>query len=241
MTDSRRQRRMPKDGTRRATPEEEAAKTVRILSRISAALAAVTVGAVAFAIVFVGSAQGKIALLDANTTSVVTAIAPIEAGVVIQDSMLTVQDVPSYACVEGAIADPSSIVGRRAIGPIPTNAQVGESMLSGSQAPSSLADALEPQKVAVSLAVDAETGLSGLVKQGDTVDVLSESGCAAEGLKVLAVDSSLDESQPGYTTVTLQCDRAEAEALHAAQSAAPTRLALRSSVSEDPSSERSAQ
>lgn len=209
--------------------EEDAARTVRSLSRISAALAAVAVGAVAFSVVFVGNAQGKLSLLDSETVPVLVASAPIEAGTTVEEGMVETKDVPSYAVTEGSLSDPSDAVGRKAVGPIPQNGQVSESSLSASQAALSLADALEPDKVAISLAVDAETGLSGLVKQGDVVDVLAQGGTAVEGAKVLAVDASLDQAQTEYSTVTLQCGKDQAAILHDAQANAPTRLVLRPS------------
>lgn len=226
----KKRRRARPEPTRPQSPEETAARTVRSLSRISAILAAITAGSVVFSIVFVGSAQGKISLVDSETTPVLVATDSIESGAVIEEGMFETKDIPSYAVVEGALSDPSRVIGRRAIGPIPKNAQLGESELSSSQAALSLADALEPGKVAVSLAVDDETGLSGLLRQGDTVDVLAQGGTAVAQVTVLAVDDCLDQARSDYSTVTVQCDATQAEILHDAQSSAPVRLALHSSA-----------
>lgn len=222
---------------RGSSPEQTAARTVRSLSRVSAVLAAVTAGAVVFSIAFVGSAQSKLALLDSGTAPVLTATVPIESGAVIEEGMVEMRDVPAYAVVEGSLDDPSQAIGRQAIGPIPKNGQIGESELSSSKAALSLADALEPGMVALSLAVDEETGLAGLVRQGNAVDVVSLGGVVATSAKVLAVDESLDQAKSDYSTVTLQCSEEQAEAIHDAQANAPVRLVLRPAAS-GPSEEK---
>lgn len=226
----RKRRKARPEPARPQNAEQTAARTVKSLSRISAILAAITAGSVVFSIIFVGNAQGKLSLANSETLPVLVATQPIESGAVIEEGMFEVKDMPAYAVVEGALGDPSQAIGRSAIGPIPKNAQLGESELSPSRAALSLADALEPGKFAVSLAVDDETGLSGLLRQGDAVDVLAQGGIVVERVMVLAVDDSLNQARTEYSTVTVQCDAGQAEILHDAQSNAPVRLALRSSA-----------
>ena len=95
---------------------------------------------------------------------------------------------------------------------------------------SSLANALEPGLQAISVAVDAESGLAGLIRQGDHVDVLAEGNLVVENAAVLAVDSSLYEALHEYATVTLQVAPEDALALQAVQEQASVRLVMRAAA-----------
>ena len=74
------------------------------------------------------------------------------------------------------------------------------------------------------MAVDAESGMSGMLRSGDRVRVLAKDDSALGGsleqvaasATVAALDSSLSGSEGGYSTVTLQVTPSEAEAIRAA-------------------------
>ena len=81
---------------------------------------------------------------------------------------------------------------------------------------------------AASIAVNSETGVAGLVRQGDYVDVLAEGGALIEGVRVLALDAQLTGDITQYSTVTLEMSVLDAGAVQAAQMDNPVRLVLNS-------------
>ena len=83
---------------------------------------------------------------------------------------------------------------------------------------------IEPGREAVSVAVDAESGMSGMLRTGDRVRVLAKDDSAlgaalsevCASARVAALDSSLSNSEGGYSTVTLEVTPDEAETIRAA-------------------------
>lgn len=220
----------PKDAERAVPPHERSAQAVRTLTRLTAVLGALAIGAVVFALATFASAQARLSSVDAETVPVCTAAQAIAAGTVIEADMLTVRDVPASLAAEGAIGAREEAAGKLTVEPIPANGQVTAGALAASDAAASLADALDAGSRAISVAVDAETGLAGLVRHGDRVDVLSEGHAIVEGAKVLAVDSSLSEALEEYATVTVQVSPEGAAAIQAAQQLAPVRLTMRAAA-----------
>lgn len=220
----------PEGAGRAVPPHERSAQAVRTLTRLTAVLGALAIGAVVFALATFASAQARLSSVDAETVPVCTAAQAIAAGTVIEAGMLTVQDVPASLAAEGAIGTREEAAGKLAVEPIPANGQVTSGALAASDAAASLAGALDAGNRAISVAVDAETGLAGLVRHGDRVDVLSEGRAIVEGAKVLAVDSSLSETLEEYATVTVQVLPEDAAAIQAAQQLAPVRLTMRAAA-----------
>lgn len=226
----KRTRAKPEGAERITPPHERAAQAVRTLTRLTAVLGALAIGAVVFALATFASAQARLSSVDTETAPVCTAVQAIKAGTVIEADMLTLQDVPVPLAAEGAIGTREEAVGKLAVEPIPANGQITAGALASSEPAASLAGALDAGSRAISVAVDAETGLAGLIRHGDRVDVLSEGRAIVENAKVIAVDSSLSETLEEYATVTMQVSPEDAIAIQAAQELAPVRLSMRSAV-----------
>lgn len=226
----KRTRAKPEGAERITPPHERAAQAVRTLTRLTAVLGALAIGAVVFALATFASAQARLSSVDTETAPVCTAVQAIKAGTVIEANMLTLQDVPVPLAAEGAIGTREEAVGKLAVEPIPANGQITAGALASSEPAASLAGALDAGSRAISVAVDAETGLAGLIRHGDRVDVLSEGRAIVENAKVIAVDSSLSETLEEYATVTVQISPEDAIAIQAAQELAPVRLSMRSAA-----------
>lgn len=226
----KRTRAKPEGAERITPPHERAAQAVRTLTRLTAVLGALAIGAVVFALATFASAQARLSSVDTETAPVCTAVQAIKAGTVIEANMLTLQDVPVPLAAEGAIGTREEAVGKLAVEPIPANGQITAGALASSEPAASLAGALDAGSRAISVAVDAETGLAGLIRHGDRVDVLSEGRAIVENAKVIAVDSSLSETLEEYATVTVQVSPKDAIAIQAAQELAPVRLSMRSAA-----------
>lgn len=226
----KRTRAKPEGAERITPPHERAAQAVRTLTRLTAVLGALAIGAVVFALATFTSAQARLSSVGTETAPVCTAVQAIKAGTVIEANMLTLQDVPVPLAAEGAIGTREEAVGKLAVEPIPANGQITAGALAASRPAASLAGALDAGSRAISVAVDAETGLAGLIRHGDRVDVLSEGRAIVENAKVIAVDSSLSETLEEYATVTVQVSPEDAIAIQAAQELAPVRLSMRSAA-----------
>lgn len=226
----KRTRAKPEGAERITPPHERAAQAVRTLTRLTAVLGALAIGAVVFALATFASAQARLSSVDTETAPVCTAVQAIKAGTVIEANMLTLQDVPVPLAAEGAIGTREEAVGKLAVEPIPANGQITAGALASSEPAASLAGALDAGSRAISVAVDAETGLAGLIRHGDRVDVLSEGRAIVENAKVIAVDSSLSETLEEYATVTVQVSPEDAIAIQAAQELAPVRLSMRAAA-----------
>lgn len=226
----KRTRAKPEGAERMTPPHERAAQAVRTLTRLTAILGALAIGAVVFALATFASAQARLSSVDTETVPVCTTVQAIKAGTVIEANMLTMQDIPVSLAAEGAISTREETIGKLAVEPIPANGQITAGALASSEPAASLAGALDAGSRAISVAVDAETGLAGLIRHGDRVDVLSEGRAIVENAKVIAVDSSLSETLEEYATVTVQVSPEDAIAIQAAQELAPVRLSMRAAA-----------
>lgn len=200
----------------------------KILAGACALLCAITVGTIVWASASVAGAHDEVAEVKAETVRAVVANASIPAGGTIGADAVRVIDVPRTYLAEGAADDPAAVVGKVATANIPANAQIAQSNIAGEGNVSALAEALEPGMVAASIAVNSETGVAGLVRQGDYVDVLAEGGALIEGVRVLALDAQLTGDITQYSTVTLEMSVLDAGAVQAAQMDNPVRLVLNS-------------
>lgn len=183
----------------------------------------------------------------ADTTKVVTAAQDIPANTVITEQMLAVSDVPTDNVLAGAITKVSDVVGKT----IQSNIYVGEQIISakliaaGENTTTTLAYAIKPGKRAITIAVDATTGIAGMITPGNKIDLVGEyetngtvyTAMVAEDIKVLAVDAVLSESgkagdgtTPGYTTLTLEVTQKQAMELSMATYSGTLRAILRSPV-----------
>lgn len=204
----------------------------KMLAVSCAALCALTVGTAIWAGANVSGAAGEVARYKATARTAVVATAAIPSGTVVGAEDVRLADVPETYLAEGAAEDLASVVGKTATANIPANAQVAQSNLAGEGNATALAEAVEPGFVAASIAVNSETGVAGLVRQGDYVDVLAEGGAVVQGARVLALDAQLAGEITQYSTVTLEVTAEQAADVQAAQMDGAVRLVLNSRVAE---------
>lgn len=165
-------------------------KKIRIIAIISALVTAIAV------YVYLSGLNKPV---EIPKYPVVVATVPIREGTEIKSDMVAVKMLPAEAIVDRAATGIDEVVGRIS----GTNVEAGEQLLvarffKAGETGSGLAVAIEKGKRAFTVAVDAVTGVAGLIQPRDTVDVLLIIGIATEVRKP-------DEANPGSeqtTTVT---------------------------------------
>lgn len=210
---------------RKSAPSSVLEQRVKNLTRVAAVAVAVTVCAVAFALYAVVAANAEIAETRSGMTNVVVAASPIAAGEAIPASSLEVRAVPDAYVVDGALSDPAAFVGAAALARIEANSQITSSLVAGSANSSSLSGALAPGMKAVTVAVDEESGLAGLLHTGDVVSVVGTTAAVngpswttlADTATVIALGGSIAAPSDGYTSVTVEVTDDQARAIRAAQ------------------------
>lgn len=220
-------------------------KRIRIIAAISAVATALAV------YLYLSSVQKPV---DIERAPVVLAMAKIAAGQEIKAEMVEVKDLPVEAIHLQAARSADEVVGRIASAQI----EPGEQMMiprffKAGESSNTLAYAVEKGKRAFTVAVDAVSGIAGLVKPRDHVDVLIIVGVSQGSLQpqeaqivttyseillqdilVLATNQAMQEG--GVTdgaaveTVTLSVTPDQAVQLNLAASEGKIRLVLRSPV-----------
>lgn len=183
-------------------------------------------------------------------TPVLIAVQDIQGNALVKDDMVQVQDRPAYSIQPHALADSADAVGKVALVPLYKGEQVLDSKLARPESATGLAMKTPPGKRAVTISVDAVSGVGGLVKPGDYVDILGVFAVPVPGgeksvvtltllqrVEVLAAGTHLspveeddkeEESHPGYSQVTLALNPQDAQLLLFARAAqAQLQLALR--------------
>lgn len=221
-----------------------ASRRVKRLSAITAGALCVAVVAASGGIWAYFSLQSVLTETKANALLTLVAIEDIEAGDSIVPEMLETVAIPQSFRMRGALAaDEASpdgpIVGRRALVDIPAGSQMAASFLSGTVGGSHLAAALDAGREGVTIAVDAETGLSGHLRPSDHVRVVAvESAPSGEivattvcgSARVIALDDRVSGGGEGYASVTLEVASREADNIRLSQSAGTVSLVLISSL-----------
>jgi len=140
-------------------------------SRAAIAVSVVT-GLIALVIMSTYIGNRESALLElAELQDVYVAAADILPNTIIDESLIQRVQVPSIYLQPSALSSPAAIVGRVAAVPIPRGAQIlGGSLENQGQIPLSLE--VPRGRRAVTIAVSDVTGVGGLVRPGNFVDVL---------------------------------------------------------------------
>lgn len=184
-----------------------------------------------------------------NLVDVVVAAANIPKNSIILREQLKLERIPAQYAHPLAIRDIKEVVGQTAVADISQGEQVlSNRLVSGRAKRDKLAYIVPQGKRAVSVAVNPVSGVSGLIRPGDRVDVLATlevpsgqeqvtmTAFALQDVEVLAVDQSLSETKPTSgkeetvqtKTVTLAVSPEEARRLVLASERGSIRLALRS-------------
>lgn len=204
------------------TGMEKIAVKVSRLQKVTAGLAVIAVIAGGVAVVSEIDANNRIAEAFSGTTEVVAATKTIHAGDEISASDLAFVSVPNSTVADGAITkkdiDDSSKtpVGRVATQYIAKGSQLTNASTAGKDNPESLAAAIGDGMEAVTISVDAQSGMGGMLRVNDRVKVIQpndgslgdEAGTVlADSVRIAALDgnfSSGSGSSDGYSTVTLE-------------------------------------
>ena len=204
------------------TGMEKIAVKVSRLQKVTAGLAVIAVLAGGFAVVSEIDANNRIEEAFSGTTEVVAATKTIRAGDEISASDLAFVSVPNSTVADGAITkkdiDDSSKtpVGRVATQYIAKGSQLTNASTAGKDNPESLAAAIGDGMEAVTISVDAQSGMGGMLRVNDRVKVIQPNDGSlggdgftviADSVRIAALDgnfSSGSGSSDGYSTVTLE-------------------------------------
>ena len=204
------------------TGMEKIAVKVSRLQKVTAGLAVIAVLAGGVAVVSEIDANIRIAEAFSGTTEVVAATKTIHAGDEISASDLAFVSVPNSTVAGGAITkkdiDDSSKtpVGRVATQYIAKGSQLTNASTAGKDNPESLAAAIGDGMEAVTISVDAQSGMGGMLRVNDRVKVIQPNDGSlggdgftviADSVRIAALDgnfSSGSGSSDGYSTVTLE-------------------------------------
>lgn len=204
------------------TGMEKIAVKVSRLQKVTAGLAVIAVLAGGVAVVSEIDANNRIEETFSGTTEVVAATKTIHAGDEISASDLAFVSVPNSTVADGAITkkdiDDSSKtpVGRVATQYIAKGSQLTNASTAGKDNPESLAAAIGDGMEAVTISVDAQSGMGGMLRVNDRVKVIQPNDGSlggdgftviADSVRIAALDgnfSSGSGSSDGYSTVTLE-------------------------------------
>ena len=204
------------------TGMEKIAVKVSRLQKVTAGLAVIAVLAGGVAVVSEIDANNRIEEAFSGTTEVVAATKTIRAGDEISASDLAFVSVPNSTVADGAITkkdiDDSSKtpVGRVATQYITKGSQLTNASTAGKDNPESLAAAIGGGMEAVTISVDAQSGMGGMLRVNDRVKVIQPNDGSlggdgftviADSVRIAALDgnfSSGSGSSDGYSTVTLE-------------------------------------
>lgn len=204
------------------TGMEKIAVKVSRLQKVTAGLAVIAVLAGGVAVVSEIDANNRIAEAFSGTTEIVAATKTIHAGDEISASDLAFISVPNSTVADGAITkkdiDDSSKtpVGRVATQYIAKGSQLTNASTAGKDNPESLAAAIGDGMEAVTISVDAQSGMGGMLRVNDRVKVIQPNDGSlggdgftviADSVRIAALDgnfSSGSGSSDGYSTVTLE-------------------------------------
>lgn len=215
---------------KRGKSEKSPAELVRQRAYVTAAAVLVAVVAVGYGIFATLDANGRIEEAQANSTPTVVAAAHIAKGQVIEADDLVVKDVPQALRAADALgsADLSgdaSIIGSVAVTDISANTQMTRALAAGAGSTVSLANALSPGMEAVTISVNAESGMAGNFVVGDVVRVVSMLGAVggngsavdiAPDARIIALDTALS-GQASYSSVTVEVTPDQAALIRGAQ------------------------
>ncbi len=188
-------------------------------------------------------------------TNVVVAAMNIAANTTITKDMVTTSAVPTEAVLPNAVRDSSLVVGSV----LSENAVSGEQIISdrlvkaGEVGNGTLAYAVKPGMRAITIGVDNITGISGMIKPENTVDIIAQfqvqtqsatssgtegavtaplSKMLLQNIKVLAVDQVMSKSEKSgtasYSTITLEVTPQQAVELSFSAKSATLQAILRS-------------
>lgn len=234
--------------------------SLRLIAAVLMLLAALGLGIIAYVGLHGGTRQGpagKPQQAAVQTESIVVAAHGLSAGTLTRDTDFQIKAIPVANVPPDAIVNGSGVIDGLRGALVRQYIDAGKPVLAGDvlrpRDRGFLAAVLRPGTRAVSVAVNAVTGVSGLIWPGDHVDVLltQQVGGAALGqsvftetvlknVRVIAIDQKITQgasngtdkngaapTQGIYRTVTLEVTPAGAEKIAVAQRLGPLSLSVR--------------
>lgn len=186
-------------------------KKVYLIATIMALITGFTVYA------FAVNLKKSVNTANIPTTTVVVAAANISENTVITAKMLEVKQLPTESVTVGTAKTVDEIVGKVVKYPITAGEQIIVQKLKtlGSDDGTDLSYQLKENERAITISVDEVTGVSGFVRQGDTVDIITTTAVDAKpvtsyllkNVKVLKVSNKAANTSgqqiTSYSSVTL--------------------------------------
>lgn len=170
----------------------------------------------------------------------------IPARQVISRQMVEFTQMPSNYANPASLGRPEEVVGKIARSDIYTGEQVLKNNIASPNDPAEgLAMTVEPGRRAMTVAINDITGVAGLLRPGDQVDILGTlpvgnqtiTSLIVQNIRILAVNKSTSESsdsKPGQTgTLTLSLSPGEAQQLTLAAEKGNIRVLLRTPADKD--------
>lgn len=223
-------------------------KKVKIIALISAVIVAVLLYN------FLNNVS-KTASVDVSKIGVITASVNIPANTPITEDMLTVSELPLKAVENDSIKAKEAALGKVSSSELLAGNQILSTQLisaDGGSGNGTLAYEIKPGMRAMSIGVSNLSGLVGMIKPKNTVDIIAQTQkienekvtdytvMLAENITVLAVDNVMskegkapNEEGIAYTTVTLQVSPKQALDINMAEAKGALRLILRSPLDQD--------
>ncbi|MEW6101907.1 MAG: Flp pilus assembly protein CpaB [Candidatus Omnitrophota bacterium] len=118
-------------------------------------------------------AKEKLKVIQANQTAVLVAKKDIPRGSSIDSDSFEVLIVPNKFVQPGAVTSLDRVAGMVTIAPISKNEQLTQNKLSFQRSSGDLSSVTPAGKRAISISVDNLSSLSGMIKAGDYVDVIT--------------------------------------------------------------------
>lgn len=176
-----------------------------------------------------------------NFVKVAVAKVKIPARQVINDQMVQFTEMPSNYVNPTALGNPGEVLGKVTRTEIYPGEQIIKNKLAGANDPGEgLAMMVEPGRRAMTVAVNDVTGVAGMLRPGDHVDVLGTvpvgndtlTSTIVQNIKILAVNKTTgnspnDSKQPQTGNITLSLTPTEAQQLAMASEKGTIRVLLR--------------
>lgn len=211
------------------------AKSLAAIAGVAVAVALASVGYGAWASV---SSRAVVEDATAGTLPVLVAASDIRAGDRISPDSAEIREIPRAYRSEAMLGIgelSNGDVSRRALVDIPAGTPIAASFVTGARGTGRLAAEIAAGKEAVTVGVDAETGIAGHVRPYDEVRIVSAEGASAgaslletvcERARVVAVGDETSVGEGAYSSVTVEVSHDEANAVREAQYAGRVSLVL---------------
>ncbi len=105
-------------------------------------------------------------------TPVLVALRDVPASTILRDDMVGMENRPAFAIQPHTIYDPGDALGKMTVVPLYKGEQVSQSKLAQLGTIGGLSVKTPPGKRAITMAIDAITGVGGMVKPGDYIDLM---------------------------------------------------------------------